>query len=239
MPSPPSHPGLALLVVEDDPAVRDALAWGLAESYAVHTAATGREACACLRAHTMAAIILDVFLGTENGLDLLPRLRALSLARILVLTGHSTEALAIQALRAGVDDYVKKPVALPDLRAAVSRFVAPPTRAGSLAARAHRYLEEHSTKPCRPAELAGQLGVSEAHLRRSFRDAYGKTPRRHHTEMRMRQALVLLSTTTRGIDEIAWELGYASSTRFGKVFRELHGMTPSEYRASQRRARGG
>ncbi len=128
----------SILVVDDDPAVREALAAGLAGGYTVYSAASGAEACAWLRAQSVAAIVLDEYLGAENGLALLPHLRALSLARILVLTGRSSEARAIQALRAGVDDYVKKPVGLPELLAAVDRLVAPAASSAPLPSRVHQ-----------------------------------------------------------------------------------------------------
>ncbi len=131
-------PRPSILVVDDDPAVREALAAGLAGGYTVSSAASDAEACACLRAQSVAVIVLDVYLGAENGLALLPRLRALSLARILVLTGRSTEALASQALRVGVDEYVKKPMGLPELLAAVDRLVAPAPSSAPLPSRVRR-----------------------------------------------------------------------------------------------------
>ena len=124
-----------ILVVDDDPAVREAVSYGLAESYTVYAAASGAEACACLSSHGIAVIVLDVDLGDEHGLDLLPRFRALSWARILVLGGRSTEVLASQALRAGLDGYLRKPLGLAELRAAVDRLVAPPPWSSPLAAR--------------------------------------------------------------------------------------------------------
>lgn len=77
-----------VLVVDDDASIREALGAALGHTYAVHAAATGDEACAVLRRHPVAAIILDVVLGREQGLDLVARFRARSPAPILVLTGH-------------------------------------------------------------------------------------------------------------------------------------------------------
>jgi len=78
----------------------------------------GAEACALLDAYPIAGIILDVRLGEEHGLDLIPRFRARSPAPILVLTGHSSEDLAIQAVDAQVAKYLKKPLDLHELRRA-------------------------------------------------------------------------------------------------------------------------
>jgi len=112
--------GPHILIVDDDPAVVEALTAALKGTYIVHGAATGEEACAILRAHLIAAIILDALLGEEHGLDLVERFRKLSTAPILILTGHSTEDLAIRAVRAKVDDYLRKPLDLRALHAALS-----------------------------------------------------------------------------------------------------------------------
>jgi two-component system, OmpR family, response regulator TctD len=84
-------------------------------------AATGDGACALLKRHPMAAIVLDAILGEEHGLDLVQRFGALSAAPILLLTGHGSEDLATRALRARVSDYLKKPVSLAELRGALAR----------------------------------------------------------------------------------------------------------------------
>jgi DNA-binding response OmpR family regulator len=110
-----------LLIVDDDPAIREALGAALAGAYVVHAAATGEGACALLRRHPVAAIVLDAILGEEHGLDLIQKLRALSPAPILILTGHGSEELAARALRARVSDYLKKPVSLAEIRGALAR----------------------------------------------------------------------------------------------------------------------
>jgi len=230
---PSSHP--PILVVDDDPAVREALASALADSYVVHSAPSGAQAFAILQSHPVAVIILDAILGADHGFDLIERFRAISLAPILVLTGHGSEELAVRALRARVDEYLNKPVALTTLRAALERLVPRLQRSVDLARRAFEYLEGHSSKPLRAAALAGQLGVSEAHLRRIFRSAYGKTPRRYLTEVRMKRAGELLRTTSLGMKQIALEVGYSSGTMFDRVFRGFFGATPSEYRTDSQR----
>jgi YesN/AraC family two-component response regulator len=197
-----------LLVVDDDPAVIEPLTAALKGNYTVHGAATGNEACAILQAQPIAAIILDAVLGEEHGLDLVARFRSLSPARIVILTGHSSEELAIRAVWANVDGYLKKPPSVPDLYAALGRVIPRQEWPADLAAQGRQYLDDHlATKFC-PTEFAAKFGVSESYLRRSFRQAYGKTPRRYLTEVRMRQAATLLRTTTRAVEQIAQDVGY-------------------------------
>lgn len=54
--------------------------------------------------------VVDLMLGAESGLDLVPRLRALNPAmRILVLTGYASIATAVKAMKLGADNYLAKP----------------------------------------------------------------------------------------------------------------------------------
>lgn len=150
-----------LLVVDDEAPIREALALALREGYVVHLASTGAEACAILRAQPIAAIILDEVLGDERGLGLVAQFRALSPAKILVLTGYGTENLAIRSLRAGVDDYLKKPPNLQELQAALTRMIfgveIPPDPVVQL----RIYLDEHLEEACPMEELARQAGLGE------------------------------------------------------------------------------
>ncbi len=219
-----------ILMVDDDPSIQEALATALKGMYVVHAAATGAEACALLRRHPVAAIVLDAVLRDEHGLDLVARFRTLSRARILLLTGHSSEELAIRAVRTQVDDYLKKPVKLPELQAALSRLVHQGEPPLDPVAHARRLLDEHPDQQHTTASLAKEVGLSERHLHRRFQEAYGKTPRRYLTEVRLRRAAVLFRTTPHGIQQIALQVGYPSVAWFDKLFKRLHGITPSEFR---------
>jgi two-component system, response regulator YesN len=229
-----------ILVVDDEPSIREALTLALAGSYVVHAAATGDEACRLLRNQPIAAIVLDAILGDEHGLDLVERVRTLSHASILLLTGHSTEELAIRALRAQVSEYLKKPVNLHELRAALVRLVQQAEPPPDPVARAHRHLTEQFDQPYTTATLARELRVSERHLRRRFLEAYGKTPQRYLTEARLKRAAELLRRTAVGIEQVANAVGFPSLKTFSRSFKRAFGLTPSDFREGigQRESQG-
>jgi len=227
-----------ILIVDDDPAVAEALTAALKGTYVVHGAATGKEACAILRRHRVAAIILDAVLGREHGLDLVERFRALSRAPILMLTGHGSEELAVRAFRAGVDDYLRKPVNLKELRATLSNLVQQHEELPDPVEQARRILVEHPERQYTTASLAREVGLSEGHLRRQFRLAHKNTPRRYLTEVRMQRALELLRTTLLTIEQIAQAVGFLSATTFGKIFKRMYRMAPSEFRTREAQAAG-
>ena len=222
-----------VLIVDDDPSIREALATAFQGAYVVHSAATGKEACALLRRHPVAAIVLDAVLRDEHGLDLIARFRKISPAPILVLTGYGSEELAVQALRAKASDYLKKPVNLRDLQTALARLVRQGGPPGDPVARAQRHLGEHPERPHTTASLARDVGLSERHLRRRFQEAYGKTPRRFLTEVRMRRAVELLRRTRLGVEEIAFAVGYPDLGTFRRIFKRAFGMTPSDFRTTR------
>ncbi len=219
-----------ILVVDDEASIREALATALKSLYLVHTAATGCEACRVLCRHPIAAIVLDMVLGDEHGLDLIERFRALSRARIVILTGHSTEDLAIRAVGVA-DGYLKKPPSIPDLYAALRRVLPPQPAPADLAGRARRILDAYPSKQLRLANLAHQLGVSRRHLRRIFQRASGKTPQRYLTELRIQHAADLLDCTALGVKEVAQAVGWSNIAHFYKMFKQIAGSTPAEYRA--------
>ena len=222
-----------ILVVDDDATIREALTAALEGMYVVHGAASGDQACAFLRRQPISVIVLDVLLGPESGINLIDRFRVLSQAPILILTGHGTEEVAAYALRAGANDYLKKPVNVLELRAAIARVMEPKTRPSDAASRARHLMTEHPDRPYTTGRLAKDVGLSDRQLRRRFHDTYGKTPRRYLAEVRLRRAVELLLTTELGIEQIARATGYQNVAAFDRIFKRAFGVTPSEARTTR------
>lgn len=101
-----------LLVVEDDPTAAMLLARSLRRyGYDVETAASVQEALDRAALSRPAAAIVDLRLGRESGLALVPQLvQRQPGIRILILTGYASIATAVQAIKLGATDYLAKPV---------------------------------------------------------------------------------------------------------------------------------
>jgi two-component system, OmpR family, response regulator MprA len=110
-----------ILIVEDDPAVRDALERALGfEGYSVDTARDGGIALSMVREQTFDLILLDVMMPHVDGIETCRRLRASGDAvPILMLTAKTAVGDRVEGLDAGADDYVAKPFALDELLARV------------------------------------------------------------------------------------------------------------------------
>jgi len=97
-----------ILVVDDEPAIRESLAFALRrDGFTILEAANLKEAEA--RAATADLLILDLVLPDGNGLDFLRRLRARSDVPVIVLTSRDEETDRVVGLEMGADDYVLKP----------------------------------------------------------------------------------------------------------------------------------
>jgi two-component system response regulator MprA len=108
-----------VLVVEDDPRVRDALARVLAfEGYDVRLAVDGSDALANVVAASPDVILLDVMLPNIDGLTVCRRLREHgNRTPVLMLTARHEVSDRVAGLDAGADDYLVKPYALDELLA--------------------------------------------------------------------------------------------------------------------------
>jgi DNA-binding response OmpR family regulator len=129
-------PAKHVLVIDDDPAMREVIGGFLTEkAFRVSTAADGREMARVLARGPVDLIILDLKLTDENGLDLMRELPAQTEAPVIVVTGHAKEeADRVVGLELGADDYVTKPFGLRELLARV-RAVLRRTEAGIQRAR--------------------------------------------------------------------------------------------------------
>jgi DNA-binding response OmpR family regulator len=160
--------GRTVLVVEDEPTVRETLAEALAQDgLVVTTAADGPQALERFRADKPDVVILDLMLPGMSGIEVCRILRAESPVPILILTARDSELDKVLGLELGADDYVTKPFSLRELQArirallrrseVVGRAVAPagPPPAIALGAvqvdlAGHRILRDGHPLPVKP-----------------------------------------------------------------------------------------
>jgi two-component system, OmpR family, response regulator MprA len=112
---------MRILVVDDEPAVREALERALKlEGYEVALAADGVQALQTLAAGPPDAVVLDLLMPRVDGIELCKRMRHNGdRTPVLMLTARDAVADRVSGLDAGADDYLVKPFALPELLARV------------------------------------------------------------------------------------------------------------------------
>ena len=147
---------MKILVVDDEPAVRDALDRALKlEGYDVDVAVDGADALKQLRGTAPDAVVLDILMPHVDGLEVCKRLRAAGdRTPILMLTARETVSDRVTGLDAGADDYLVKPFDLDELLARLRALL--------------RRTGETSGEVLRFADLVLDLG--QYHARRGERE---------------------------------------------------------------------
>jgi DNA-binding response OmpR family regulator len=105
-----------ILVVDDEPAIVDAVAYALlGEGYRVDSRSDGEGALAAALSESFDLVILDLMLPKLSGTEVCRRLREESDIPILILTAKDAEVDRVLGLEVGADDYVTKPFSLAEL----------------------------------------------------------------------------------------------------------------------------
>jgi two-component system response regulator RegX3 len=105
-----------VLVVEDEPAVRDALDYSLrGEGFDVDAADDGEAGLRAAQAGDYDVVILDLMLPKMSGTEVCRRLRSESAVPIIMLTAKGAELDRVLGLEIGADDYVTKPFSMAEL----------------------------------------------------------------------------------------------------------------------------
>ena len=115
-----------ILLVEDDPSIREITTIGLRNAgFEVDAAADGQAGLERFRAEPYDLILLDVMLPRLDGLEVCRAIRRVSTVPVVMLTARADTIDVVVGLEAGADDYVKKPFEVPELvarvRAAIRR----------------------------------------------------------------------------------------------------------------------
>jgi DNA-binding NtrC family response regulator len=138
----------AVLIIDDDIAMRDALAEAASDlGFDPRLAASGHEALAVVDEAAIDAVLLDLRMPGMDGLEVLRRIRARPHPPpVTILTAHATATNTIEAMRLGAFDHLTKPIGREDLARVLSHMVA-------------RRAERHSSLVVTDEEL---IGSSEA-----------------------------------------------------------------------------
>jgi len=160
---------------------------------------------------------------------------------VLIVAAQVDEEVAVEALRNGARNYLKKPFGKNILP-----WTETPVQPGKLSStvtlsqyhkiqQAVRYINDNYRTDIRLDAVAKEAGMSLSHFSRIFRKVMGLSYQEYLNGCRITKAKNLLRSSTRSITEIAISVGFADSTGFGRIFKKLTGQTPSAYRSLARK----
>lgn len=139
-----------LLVVDDDPEIRQAFEFCLEKRYEITGVPSGEKAVELVKKAMFPVVVLDLNMTGMSGIETLRRLRKINrLQKIIILTGHGDRESAIDAVNLGAFKYLLKPFRLDAIKKSVAEAF-------------EQYLREKSTMPLEHADVAEleRLGLS-------------------------------------------------------------------------------
>lgn len=246
-------PRIKVLVADDEDLARYAIKTLISRNHdeleIVAEAADGEEAVRLAGEFRPQLAILDIRMPVMDGLEAARLIRRNHPdTAVLILSAYEDFSFAQQAVNAGVNGYLLKPVYPEDFAsrlAAVKEWLdrnprieaeEPVQHNGSnqdiswRLERAMSHIDGHISEDLPLESVADAAGISSQHLSRLFRDELSTNFVKFVTERRMDIACGLLESTTLGIAEIAEKCGYRDANYFTKVFRRSRGSSPLDFR---------
>lgn len=251
---PESQKDAALLVIEDNPDMRDYLGQVLGHAYQVAFASDGRAGLEAAFSEVPDLVICDIMLPGKNGYEVCHELKTddrTSHIPVILLTALEGREDRLKGLAERADDYLVKPFDEAELRQRIANLLALRTLLQRRFARDLRFeapladlskrdqaflqklarvaAEHHADAEFDVARMASALAAGERNLQRKLKALLGMTPAEYLREYRLQQALERLRAGERPGD-VAYATGFVSQAHFSKCFRAQFGMTPSEVR---------
>lgn len=228
-----------ILIVDDDEDLRNELS-SLLEDYGVLEASSGEAALKILkRANEISLVILDVMMPGINGLDVLREIKRENPAlKTVILTGHSSKDVAIEALKNRADDYIEKPIVTDKIKEIADRFIDEKQGAGNgnplnLEAKVEkikRFVERNCYKKTTLEDAAKSIYLSPKYLSRIFKEQAGVGFSEYKLRIKMARAKELLTKTALNVNQISDKLGYENTESFIRLFNKFAKQTPTSYR---------
>jgi two-component system, NtrC family, response regulator AlgB len=185
MTDPTAHPSLNILVVDDELNIRKTLSVCLeTEGHRVIAVSNFQDALAEASRRSFELAFVDLRLGTDDGLDLIPPLMAATpWLKIIVITAYASIDTAVEAMRRGATDYIPKPFTPAQVKLAVQKAFEMRKLEHRVAAlqedlrRSNPEVDFSSTSPAmqRAVNLARQVASSDATLLLRGESGTGKT----------------------------------------------------------------
>lgn len=199
-------PTLSILVIDDEPNIRKTLSISLeAEGHSVAAVANSRDALEEAGQRFFDIALVDLRLGTESGMDLIPRIQALCpWIKCIVITAYASIDSAVEAMRLGAFDYLPKPFTHDQVSVLINKVAEVRTLEQKVAALQEKLkesvpeavIESRSPNMQRTMELARQVADSEATILIRGESGTGKTLIAHAIHSWSKRALKPFGTVS-------------------------------------------
>lgn len=244
-----------LLLVEDNPDVRDYVRMSLEPAFKVIEAVNGLEGIARAKEYVPDLIISDVMMPGANGFEVCKAVKehkATSHIPVIMLTARTALDDRIVGLETGADAYLSKPFNTKELKVQVRNLI------DNRSKLRERYRKEMLTSPVvteatsveeqflirlkealavdlandkfSVEDLAEAMAMSRTQLHRKLKALTGQAASEFIRNYRLEYAYQLLEQKAGSVGEVAFQVGFSSSSYFSKAFSAKYGLSPKEVR---------
>ena len=242
-----------LLIVEDNYEILKLLREVFSDHYKVYTADHGRDAIQKIKKNIPDLVISDIMMPLMNGIELCQYIKQdddLNHIPVILLTAKSQVSDRIEGLESGADAYLTKPFNINELKQTVEsilnqrkkimdRFSSNVlkinneelTSADSVFIKiaTEFVLNNIENENLSVNDLARHLNMSRFTLIRKFKKINDSTPNFFIQKIRLEKAKELIKNKVANVTEIAFKVGFGSTTYFSYSFKKEFGMTPKEF----------
>jgi len=242
-----------ILIVDDDKCVRDSLTnIFLHKGLDVHLSLTGEGALEKISREDFDLVTLDFSLPDIDGLEVLKQLRKTDTTLpVIFMTGCGSEIVSIKAFKLGVADYFIKPFNPKMFEDSVLEIlsagdepssnlnnspVVRPTdldsdiESSSGVSHAVKYIKENYGSRISLDKISKVAGFSRSHFMYRFKEVMGITFKDYLNQVRIINAEEALCRNKATVSEIAYAVGFNSLRQFERVFKNVSGKSPIEFR---------
>ena len=244
-----------VLVVEDNPDLREYIRDDLKDLYYVVEAANGEQGLRKAEKLIPDLVVSDIMMPIMDGYELTKKLREdekTSHIPIILLTAKSDKESKLEGLGIGADDYLTKPFDSQELLARIKNLIETrrllQEKFGSGSVIVHKkekeklsvldqqfldrvmsVIDQHiSEEEFSIEEFGRDVGMSRSQMHRKLKALTGKSASLYLRTVRLAKAKQLIEERKASISEISYQVGFSSPAYFSRCFKEEFGYTPSE-----------
>lgn len=245
-----------IIIVDDEKEIQEYLKNELSDEFKVITANNGSEAYEYIIRNKVDLIVSDVMMDVMDGYTLCRKIRQnvnTNHLPVILLTAKGKVEEQVEGIELGADAYIVKPFSTDVLRSTISgllhnrnilrnkfsgsqeqkekiRDIKIKSSDEALMEKIMDVINRNIADPSFNVEmLAQEVGLSRVHLHRKMKELTNFSTRDFIRNTRIQQAARLFKEKKLSISEVAYAVGYDNLSHFSTTFKEIYGVSPSEY----------